>query len=121
MEPSPRRLLQAGLAASARQLLDGSFITTKAAPGDIDLAVEVPLAGTTAAHLQAALPIRELLRGPEMKSLYKCDAYPIFSLPRDHADYESVTTEAIRYWTKWFGARAGAPKGRVWVATGGLR
>jgi Family of unknown function (DUF6932) len=36
-------LLDAGLDAETRQLLNGSFTTDKAKPGDIDIAVEVPI------------------------------------------------------------------------------
>lgn len=114
-------LLRNSLAPSARQLLNGSFTTSKAVPGDLDLAVEVPVDGDIAAQLQALAPVIALLQGSTMKALYTCDAYPIYSLPPDHELYERVTVEAIRYWTKWFGqTRTGSPKGRVWTTVGGL-
>jgi hypothetical protein len=109
-------LLEAGLPAIARELLNGSFTTSKNEPGDIDLAVEVPDAHAVLTDTQRWKPIVALLQGPEMKKDYECDAYPIFILPADHADYASVTLEGIRYWTKWFGrTRNGACKGRVWT------
>jgi len=57
-----------------------------------------------------------------MLARFQCDAYPIYSLAREHPDYDAVTGESLRYWTKWFGRdREGRTKGRVWVATGGFR
>ncbi|HYO14395.1 MAG TPA: hypothetical protein VE685_14460 [Thermoanaerobaculia bacterium] len=115
-------LLDDALKAGARQLLNGSFTTSKPDPGDIDLAVEVPM---TSKQLQGAgpdSPVVRLLMGPAMKDLYHCDAYPIYCLPADDPNHEQVTIGAIRYWTKWFGrARDGRPKGRVWAFVGGFR
>ncbi|MEE8585400.1 MAG: hypothetical protein V3T83_11160 [Acidobacteriota bacterium] len=113
-------LLADGLDPVSRQLLNGSFTTAKTDPGDIDLAVEVPLA-------YDQLPPRpdeeigRLLLGPRMKVRFSCDAYPIYALPSDHPDYQKVTVAAVQYWTKWFGKDSGGrPKGRVWAETGGL-
>jgi hypothetical protein len=116
-------LVRAGLPESARQLLDGSYTTAKASPGDIDIAVEVPLshseelAGLTPDH-----PVVRLLQGPLMRARYHCDAYPIYALPKADPNYRSVTTRAIEYWTKWFGRdRSGTSKGRLWSSAGGLK
>lgn len=112
-------LAAAGLAHSARQLLNGSFTTAKNAPGDIDIAVEVPVADLDQIDTH---PAADLLQGPDMKPEYRCDAYPIYCLPVGHVHYEAVTAAAIRYGTKWFGTdRQGNPKGRVWATVGGLQ
>ena len=113
-------LLGAGLPASARQLLDGSFTEAKEEPGDIDLVVAID---TTSDQLDglSGSPILILLRGPGMKAEYSCDAYPLFVLPESDPLYLAVTVKFIRYWTKWFGTtRQQVPKGRVWATTGGL-
>lgn len=112
-------LLRIGLPDSAMELLNGSFTTAKHSPGDIDIAVEVPV---DQVEQMVHHPASRLLRGPEMKDDYNCDAYPIWSLPRDHRDHERVTADLVRYWTKWFGMdRNGRPKGRIWATVGGLR
>ncbi len=112
-------LLRARLVASTRQLLNGSFSTAKSSPEDIDIAIEVPVENLDQID---GHPARFLLRGPEMKPGYSCDAYPIWCLSKQHELYETVTVQAIRYWTKWFGTdRSGNAKGRVWATTGGLR
>jgi hypothetical protein len=114
-------LLLAGLPASSRQVLNGSYITSKASPGDIDIAVEVQVAGLNDPLFSKNHPVVKLLQGPSTKVPYHCDAYPIFCLPSNHPEYQRVTEKSVRYWTKWFGhARSNAPKGRVWATTGGF-
>jgi len=116
-------LIRAGLPETARQLLNGSYTTTKDSPGDIDIAVEVPLSGNgDLANFTRDHPIVKLLQGPLMKSAYQCDAYPIYTLPNTDPLYASVTVRAMEYWTKWFGrSRSGSAKGRLWATAGGLR
>ena len=116
-------LIRAGVPSGSHQLLDGSYTTAKNSPGDIDIAVEVPIAdSTTLENLTPDHPIVGLLQGPLMKSTYHCDSYPIYALPKQDPVYTSVTVRAIEYWTKWFGrGRSGNPKGRVWATTGGFR
>ena len=109
-------LMGAGAPDTAHQLLNGSYTTAKESPGDIDIAVEV-LANFAPDH-----PIVKLLLGPLMRPAYRCDAYPIYVLPKSDAQYGAVTTRAIEYWTKWFArTRSGTTKGRLWAKTGGLR
>jgi hypothetical protein len=115
-------LVRDGLAESARQLLDGSYTTSKAAPGDIDVAVEVPITKAQLEQMHEGSAVHRLLLGPHMKAAYMCDAYPIYCLPEDDEDYEVVTTHLILYWLKWFGtSRDGHTKGRVWATVKGLR
>jgi len=117
------QLVSDGLAKSARQLVNGSFTTSKHAPNDIDIVVEVPINDDVLERLKepsaATSAIVRLLQGPKMKEQYQCDAYPIYCLSIAHKDYEAITLKAIRYWTKWFGqTRQGIPKGRIWTTVG---
>jgi hypothetical protein len=116
-------LVRAGMPEAARQLLNGSYTTAKESPGDIDIAVEVPLSHSREmASLTPDHPIVKLLLGPVMKSAYHCDAYPIYALPKGDLHYAAVTVRAIEYWTKWFGrGRRGTSKGRLWATTEGLK
>ncbi len=99
-----QELVRAGIPTASRQLLNGSYTTAKETPGDVDIAVEVPLSGSAAlATFTLDHPIAKLLLGPLMKSTYHCDAYPIFTLPKSDPEYAAVTVRAIEYWTKWFG------------------
>ena len=113
-------LLDAGLPGSARQLLDGSFTESKAEPGDIDLVVAINVSSDEIDTFGGS-PILALLRGPQMKTEYACDAYPLYILPEADPRYAAVTLRFIKYWTRWFGTtRTNRDKGRVWTTAGGL-
>lgn len=116
-------LLRAGRLVEERQLLNGSYTTSKLSPGDLDVAVEVRLSAAEYQGLIASKshPVLEHLRGPGSKADYGCDAYPIFVLSPDHPDYEAVSAKSIAYWIRWFGTgRDGTAKGRVWATNGGF-
>lgn len=116
-------LLRSRRTGDERQLLDGSYTTTKPSPGDLDVAVEVRLSAEEYQQLilSKSHPVLEHLRGPASKAVYACDAYPIFVLPTNHPDYHSVSAKSIAYWMKWFGTgRDGTGKGRVWATNGGF-
>jgi hypothetical protein len=115
------RLQQDGLAPSARELLDGSFTSSRWEPRDIDIVVEYPVTSTELSMLTPTSPIVRLLQGSLMKLEYDCDAYPLYTLPEDDPAYEKVTVAGLRYWIKWFGrTRLGVEKGRVWASVGGF-
>jgi hypothetical protein len=110
-------LVAAGVDGDAPSLLNGSYTTSKLDPGDIDLVVEVD----ADAFMQSARQ-QELLRGPENKPEFSCDAYPLLVLPADHPQYEQITVKGRSYWHKWFARdRANNPKGRVWTSVRGFR
>lgn len=110
-----------GLAPSARELLDGSYTSSRWEPRDIDIVVEYPVTSTELRMLTPTSPIIRLLQGSLLKSEYGCDAYPLYSLPEDDPAYEKVTVAGLRYWMKWFGrTRLGVEKGRVWASVGGF-
>ncbi len=112
-------LQNAGLDKKSRQLLNGSYTSNKVTPGDIDIAVEVRIDGDFDLFYANNGEIFDLLSGPETKTRYDCDAYPIPIIPESNPDYGAITVQAIAYWTKWFGtARDGQQKGRIWAFTG---
>ena len=112
-------LQNAGLPKDARQLLNGSYTSSKSHPSDIDIAVEIRIAGDFATFCTDNTEIFELLKGPKAKPSYNCDAYPIPILLESDPDYKTVTEAAVLYWTKWFGKdRAGNDKGRIWALAG---
>jgi len=110
-------LVACGCAPDSACLLDGSYTSSKADPGDIDLVV-IFAPPRDSKSFTATLA---LLRGPNMKAKYCCDAYPLIALPVTHPKYATVTEKGLAYWRKWFGHdRSGAPKGRVWSRLDGL-
>lgn len=111
-----RALLDAGVAAEARCLLNGSYTTSKPDPGDIDLAVGIEPGNA------ASPDVRALLSGPDAKEAFRCDAYPVVEYPEGHPHHEVATQRAWAYWRNCFGRdRSGRPKGRVWATVGGFR
>ncbi|HET8772144.1 MAG TPA: hypothetical protein VFP80_00070 [Thermoanaerobaculia bacterium] len=115
------RLREDGLAPSARELLDGSFTSSRWEPRDIDIVVEYPVTSTELRMLTPTSPINRLLQGGLLRSELNCDAYPLYTLPEDDPAYEKVTVASLRYWMKWFGrTRLGIEKGRVWASVGGF-
>jgi len=117
-----RNRLQAdGLERSARELLNGSFISSKWEPQDIDIVVEYPVTSAELRTLTPSSPILRLLQGALTKAEFECDAYPLYSLPEDDPAYWKVTAAGLRYWMKWFGrTRLGVEKGRIWATVGGF-
>lgn len=96
-------------------LLDGSYTTSKLDPGDLDLAVSVPVRELSELKDPAGV-IGRFLRGAEMKAGYGCDAYAVPILPEEHPAFQQVTVGAMAYWKKWFGRdRRGSVKGCVWA------
>lgn len=95
------------------QWIDGSYVTKKPEPGDIDLVSH--LDGET---LDALPPVerallRGLIAGQLSKQLHACDSFHIAIYPPGHparGPYEA----ALAYWEEWFGTdRGGEPKGYV--------
>jgi hypothetical protein len=95
------------------QWIDGSYVTKKEEPGDIDLVSH--LDGET---LDGLGPVERtlllgLVAGQLSKVLHGCDSFFLPVYPPEHparAAYEA----ALDYWSEWFGTdRAGEPKGYV--------
>jgi len=86
------------------QWVDGSYVTTKLDPNDIDLVTYVPVEHLGALEGSPAEPfIVELLAaGPRAQARYSCDSYLVAVAPPGHPLHASF--EAARdYWRKWFG------------------
>jgi hypothetical protein len=108
---------------AAQVLMNGSYTTSKLAPGDLDLVVAISLtAGEYTMLVETGEhPALELLRGHEAREIFDCDAFAILVLPEGHPHYAAVTLDLVQYWLKWFGtARDGSGKGRVWTTAGGF-
>lgn len=97
------------------QWLDGSYVTTKENPADIDL-----VSHFDGPALDALDPIEKtlligLIHGHQSRDIHACDSFYIAIYPAGHparAQYEA----ALRYWDNLFGRhRDGDPKGYVEV------
>ena len=103
------------LVGSCEQYLDGSFVTTKNDPGDIDMVIIMDATVVDALPLPEQLKLRELVAGPSTKSKYMCDAYYCPRYPAGHAMADAARQQH-KYWLGEFGFdRNDIPKGIVCV------
>ena len=101
------------LEVAVEQWVDGSYITNKEDPSDIDLVTHIDaLKANESAELQEDLT--KLLDNAHCKSQYRCDVYVIPIYPKELPDEYRIYKKSEKYWSKWFGKdRAGNPKGIV--------
>jgi hypothetical protein len=99
-----------------KQWLDGSFVTDKADPGDVDLATFYDAATYEALPTHRRLMLDVLLAGAYTKEMWGCDAYSVAIYPEGH-QYRNLYEAARDYWTNWFGHdRDGVAKGYLEVS-----
>lgn len=84
------------------QLIDGSFVSSKADPGDIDLVGFMDADAVDALSLEDKTKLIALFSGPVTKANYKCDAYFVPSVPENHPMYQKLRTQR-KYWMGEFG------------------
>ncbi len=101
------------IVAIEAQWINGSYVTRKEEPGDIDFVSHVD--GEAVEQLDPVddALLKGLVAGEISKALHACDSFVIFIYPAGHparGAYEG----ARKYWDTWFGRdRAGNPKGYV--------
>lgn len=117
-------LQEAGVPPEARQLLNGSFVSAAPVPGDIDIAVEIPVGSTQEIkELENAGPpylFRDL--DLSIRNEFKCHVFVIFRLPESDPDYQRVTESSIRCCTGFLAKDrwTNECKGRLWSTVGGF-
>jgi hypothetical protein len=95
--------------------LDGSYVTAKDEPNDIDLVTHI--LGTSLDGLDAAdqAMLRGLTSNKLSEALHGCDSYICPVYPPGHVHHGAYQA-AFAYWDKWFSHdRNGQPKGYVEV------
>jgi hypothetical protein len=105
----------ASLVGNCEQYLDGSFVTNKNDPGDIDLVMLLDATVVDALPNDEKLRLKELVAGPTTKAKYMCDAYfcPVYPAGHPMAD---ASRAQRKYWLGEFGYdRNDIPKGIVHV------
>lgn len=95
------------------QLIDGSFVSNKADPGDIDLVAFMDLDKVDALSLEDQQKLIALFSGPATKKSHCCDAYFSPSVPENHPLYNEFRSSR-KYWLGEFGYdREDRPKGVI--------
>jgi hypothetical protein len=106
------------LVGQCEQYLDGSFVTNKNDPGDIDLVMLVDAAVVDALPNNEKQRLKELVAGPTTRAKYMCDAYYCPIYPDGHPLAEASRAQR-KYWLGEFGYdRNDIPKGIVHVTLG---
>ena len=101
------------LVDTAEQWLDGSYVTNKINPGDIDLVSIIDKDKVDCLDPDKQEQLMKLLAGPDTKITHHCDSYFVPKVPDNHPHKDSID-KALAYWENWFGTdRNGLPKGKV--------
>ena len=95
------------------QMIDGSFVTNKNDPGDVDLICFIDGDMLDAMNRADQMKIAALLDGKTTKATHMCDAYFCPSYPDTHPKYHGYRTTR-KYWMGEFGYdRSDVAKGIV--------
>jgi hypothetical protein len=110
------RLALVALVPVVSQWVDGSFVTVKPDPGDVDLTTLFDGPGYDAMQGVKKTAAKSLLAGKACQALWGCDSHPIAIYPEGHM-YRSLYEAAYRFWEKWWGqdTRTGQAKGYLEV------
>lgn len=100
------------------QLIDGSFTSNKADPGDIDLVVFVDGDQIDRLSSDQQAKFLDLVSNKLTKSRYLCDAYFCPTYPATHPKFDASRLQR-KYWIGEFGYdRSDIPKGIVHIVEG---
>jgi len=109
------RLKQVGL--NAEVWIDGSFLTEKIDPEDVDIAIRLSGTDWEGATEQISEVVDWAVSDDVCRS-HRVDGYVWADWPADHPQHE-LGKQMRSYWTKWYGAsRSEQPKGIVVISLG---
>ncbi len=113
------RAALAVLLGGFEQVLDGSFVTTKNDPGDVDCVIIADARAIDNLAPSERSAFKALVAGKLTRASYNVDAYLCPSVPSSHPLYEKYRTMR-KYWLGEFGYdRVERPKGVVRVVPAG--
>lgn len=99
------------LRISVTQFVDGSFVTSKLNPGDVDLVCFMEQEEVDRLPREEQLKLEKLVSGPATKDEYCCDAYFAPVVPKTHPKFNECHRNRT-YWLGEFGFdREDRPKG----------
>jgi hypothetical protein len=95
------------------EFLDGSFVSNKADPGDIDMVGFMDLDAVDALDNDQQNTLTALFAGKATRASHLCDAYFVPSVPDHHPLFDKLRAQR-KYWMGEFGYdREDRPKGIV--------
>ncbi|HVL99006.1 MAG TPA: hypothetical protein VM324_06925 [Egibacteraceae bacterium] len=93
------------------QWLDGSFVSAKTDPADVDIVTVVEGSSFDEMPPHRRLLVTSLIGGHYTEDFWQCDAYPVVAYPRGHLGHPKFRIACER-WEDYFGHdRDGSPKG----------
>lgn len=118
-----RRLLLGGWRSQTEELssivqidcewIDGSFVTTKRDPRDIDMTIFILMESWRKLDNASRQKVASLTQGPEPKIRFGCDSYLVL-VPEDGDSLEATYLLWRGYWDRqWSRGRTGSPKGYI--------
>jgi hypothetical protein len=114
-----RRAIEA-LGITYATLVNGSFITNRLDPGDVDLCYLVDAADVNALTGPNQAAFRTLFDVAHCKKTYRCDPYSVSAYPLTHFRFQTMIN-SITYWSNVFGVdRRGRAKSFVIVTEAGV-
>lgn len=109
------RAALADLVPVERQLLAGSFTSSKPDPADADIITLIDGEAFDALAKHRQLMVRSLIAGHYTESFWNCDSHPVLRYPEDHPGH-SRSLLALERFTDYFGHdRDGRERGFVAV------
>jgi hypothetical protein len=103
------------LVGPCEQLLDGSFVTNKNDPGDVDMVLFVDATVIDNLNPAQRAELFALAAGPRTKATHMCDAYFCLTFPETHPQFAQFR-QMRKYWMGEFGFdRSEVPKGIVQI------
>jgi len=101
------------LCAFYEQFINGSFVSTKNDPGDIDLVSFADAQEIDNLSDEQKRQFRALFSGPDTKDTHLCDSYFVPTFPENHPYFDECRS-LRKYWMGEFGYdRLDRPKGIV--------
>lgn len=98
---------------AVEQFIDGSFVSTKNDPGDVDLVCLIDLDVVDALDPAVRPQFEALVSGQVTKGTHSCDSYFCPTVPDTHPLYSKLRAQR-KYWMGEFGFdRVDTPKGIV--------
>ncbi|CAI4043394.1 unnamed protein product [uncultured archaeal virus] len=93
--------------------VDGSYITDKLNPNDIDLTVHYDAIKFNDLRIIQFVEKGYFANRKYLKAKYECDTFPVPVYPKNHPFYQLTVAQSEK-WRKWFTKdRNGIPKGLV--------
>ncbi len=85
-----------------KQWIDGSFVTIKNNPNDIDEVTFFNANEINKLTIEKRQSFEQLIKNEDIKKIFSTHHFNVFEFPSGHPRYQ-LYCEQLKYWQKWFG------------------